>query len=104
VRMKSLTSFCLCFVLCSAVGLAQQFVSSNDRTDSFQSALDRLGSLVTEPLPEWRFRMDIPHPEDPSLDDSDWHVMTASPSTEDNDQNHWTVSYTHLTLPTICSV
>ena len=89
MRMKSLTSFCLCFVLFSAVGLAQQFVSSNDRADSFQSALDRLGSLVTEPLPEWRFRMDIPHPEDPSLDDSDWHVMTASPSTEDNDQNHW---------------
>jgi len=89
VRMKSLTSFCLCFVLFSTVGLAQQFVSSNDRADSFQSALDRLGSLVTEPLPEWRFRTDIPHPEDPSLDDSDWHVMTASPSTEDNDQNHW---------------
>ena len=89
MRMKSLTSFCLCFVLFSAVGLAQQFVSSNDRADSSQSALDRLGSLVTEPLPEWRFRMDIPHPEDPSLDDSDWHVMTASPSTEDNDQNHW---------------
>ena len=89
MRMKSLTSFCLCFVLFSTVGLAQQFVSSNDRADSFQSALDRLGSLVTEPLPEWRFRTDIPHPEDPSLDDSDWHVMTASPSTEDNDQNHW---------------
>jgi alpha-mannosidase len=86
--MKSLTSFWLCFVLFSAVGLAQT-ASSNDRADSFQSTLDRLGSLGSEPLPEWRFHMDLPHPEDPSLDDSNWHLMTASPSTEDNDQNHW---------------
>src|SRR5712692_4098364 len=87
--MKSLTGFCLCVILFGAVGFSQQSGPDNDGSDPYKPTFDRLGSLVTEPLPEWRFHADLPHPEDPSLDDSDWRVMNASPSTEDNDQNHW---------------
>lgn len=42
--------------------------------------LDRLASLTVLPLPEWRFHSDIPHPEDPSLDDSDWQKVNVGES------------------------
>ena len=36
-------------------------------------ALRRLEAMITMPLPDWRYHADnLPHPEDPSLDDSDW--------------------------------
>jgi hypothetical protein len=37
--------------------------------------LDRLESLTTLPLSEWRFHADLPHPEDSSLDDSGWETV-----------------------------
>lgn len=36
--------------------------------------LDRLASMTELPLPEWRWHEDVPHPEDPLLDDSKWQV------------------------------
>jgi alpha-mannosidase len=54
------------------------FVSAqqpNQRTtDFYEATLDRLQSLTAAPLPEWRFHADVPHPEDPSLDDSGWET------------------------------
>jgi alpha-mannosidase len=44
-------------------------------TDSYEATLDRLQSLTAAPLPEWRFHADVPHPEDPSLDDSGWETL-----------------------------
>jgi len=89
VRVKRLTSLYLCLLLFSAVGFPQEPAPGNAASDPFKPALDHLAALVTKPLPEWRFHLDLPHPEDPSLNDSDWQVMTASPSTRDEDQNHW---------------
>ncbi len=43
--------------------------------DPFKGTLDRLASLTTQAEPEWRFHEDIPHPEDPSLDDAAWPVV-----------------------------
>ena len=48
---------------------------SQKTTDPYQATLDRLQSLTALPLPEWRFHADVPHPEDPSLDDSGWETL-----------------------------
>lgn len=48
---------------------------SQKTTDPLQATLDRLQSLTAVPLPNWRFHADIPHPEDPSLDDSSWETV-----------------------------
>jgi alpha-mannosidase len=48
---------------------------SQKTTDPYQATLDRLQSLTAVPLPEWRFHADVPHPEDPSLDDSGWETV-----------------------------
>jgi len=37
--------------------------------------LDRLQLLTTLKLPDWRFHADVPHPEDPNLNDSDWQTV-----------------------------
>jgi alpha-mannosidase len=48
---------------------------SQKTTDSYPVTLDRLQSLTAAPLREWRFHADVPHPEDPSLDDSGWETL-----------------------------
>src|SRR5580700_8664792 len=56
-------------------GSAQQILPSQDASDPYKPTLDRLESLTTLPLPDWRFHADVAHPEDPSLDDSGWQAM-----------------------------
>ena len=87
--MKQFTCLCLGLVLLSTGAVSQESGPATPVPDPLKPVLDRLGSLVSESFPEWRSHVDVPHPEDPSLADSDWQVMKASPSTEDNDQNHW---------------
>jgi alpha-mannosidase len=41
----------------------------------YRPILDHLQSLVTSPQADWRFHSDVPHPEDPALDDSGWPTM-----------------------------
>ena len=64
----------VCALLALAVTLlsAQQAPSTND---PYKPTLDRLESLTTLPLPDWRFHADVPHPEDPSFDDSSWETV-----------------------------
>jgi len=54
---------------------AQQPFPSQKATDPYQPTLDRLESLTTLPLSEWRFHADVPHPEDSSLNDSGWETV-----------------------------
>ncbi len=54
---------------------AQQPFPSQKATDPYQPSLDRLESLTTLPLSEWRFHADVPHPEDSSLNDSGWETV-----------------------------
>ncbi len=68
-------SFFLCCCFCTTV-FAQQTLS-NAPADPYKPALDRLQSLTTIPLPEWRFHTDVPHPEDPNLADADWQIVKA---------------------------
>jgi len=45
--------------------------------DPYKSKLDRLESLTVQPAPEWKYHADMPHPEDPSLNDADWPTVKA---------------------------
>src|SRR5438270_10837056 len=41
--------------------------------ERYKMVLDRLDSMTAMPVSQWRYHTaDIPHPEDPSLDDSTW--------------------------------
>ncbi|MGA2184705.1 MAG: alpha-mannosidase [Bryobacteraceae bacterium] len=48
---------------------------------AWKPVLDRLEATGVVPLSEWRFHADVPHPEDVSLNDSDWAVVKAG--------SHW---------------
>jgi alpha-mannosidase len=59
--------------------LAQAFPRGMNRdleNNPFAPALRRLEAMVTMPLTEWRANADnLPHPEDPALDDSSWKMV-----------------------------
>ena len=62
---------------------ALPIASTADQPPDPQSAiLDRLASLSVLPLPEWRYHSDLPHPEDPSLNDSDWQKVNVGEAWE----------------------
>ena len=68
------------WIVCALLALVPvNFLSaqqpSQKTTDSYEATLDRLQSLTALPLAEWRFHADVPHPEDPSLDDSGWETV-----------------------------
>jgi alpha-mannosidase len=54
---------------------AQDAPSTQKTSDPYQLTLDRLASLTTLPLPDWRFHGDVPHPEDPAVSDSTWDTI-----------------------------
>lgn len=62
------------FVL-AAIVTAQNIHQSSAPPDPYKSILDRLDSLTSAPLPQWRFHSDVAHPESPSLDDSAWDMI-----------------------------
>src|SRR5438128_148072 len=63
----------VCTILFSAVVcFAQQ--TPQPAPDPYKPVLDRLQSLTTVELAEWRFHDDVPHPEDPGMNDADWQV------------------------------
>jgi alpha-mannosidase len=64
------------FLLLTAIqAVASEAAQGPATPDPYKSVLDRLESIGTLPLPDWRFHADIPHPEEPSLDDSNWEVV-----------------------------
>jgi alpha-mannosidase len=64
----------LALVTASSVSAQQPSLTQNT-ADPYQPTLDRLESLTTLPLPDWRVHADVAHPEDPSLDDSAWATV-----------------------------
>jgi len=48
---------------------------------AWKPVLDRLEATGVVPLSEWRFHADLAHPEDPSLNDSDWKAVKVG--------DHW---------------
>jgi hypothetical protein len=45
--------------------------------DPCKPSLDRLEALTHQPEAEWRFHIDVPHPEDAGLNDSEWSSITV---------------------------
>jgi alpha-mannosidase len=73
--MKPLIAFTIFFaLLCPPLGSAQAAAAAKELADPYEPTLDRLASLTVLPLPEWRWHEDVPHPEDPSLDDAKWEL------------------------------
>ena len=60
-------------LVCSTVASVQQ----EDHSDPYKPTLDRLASLLEQNETEWRFHSDVPHPEDPGLNDSDWNSIAV---------------------------
>jgi alpha-mannosidase len=81
----------LCAIACVLFSIPAvcQEGSTAGFAEQFKPVIDRLAALNTKPLPDWRYHEDVPHPEDPSLDDSSWQLLTANLSREDNAPNHW---------------
>src|SRR5215469_5871700 len=86
---RSAALFVVFVLICSRSGTSQ-----NSVPDLYKATLERLNSLTREPQAEWRFHNDIPHPEDPSLNDSDWGVFTvknvSGPGGQHASEEHWT--------------
>ena len=53
------------------------FAQNDKPTDPYKPILERLESLETMALPEWRYHDDIAHPEDPGLNDANWPVVKS---------------------------
>lgn len=69
--MKHFCLFILAILFFPLPGSAQSTFAPNP----YAPVLDRLTSLTSSPVPDWRYHDDVPHPEDPSLDDSGWETM-----------------------------
>ncbi len=73
--MKRWMAYAFLALIAARVVVAQESPASRKATDPYQPTLDRLQSLTTMPLPEWRFHADVPHPENSSLDEAGWEIM-----------------------------
>ncbi len=60
---------------CLVLPALGQQAQSNPSAEGYKATLDHLQSLITAPLPEWRSHIDVPHPEDASLNDADWQTV-----------------------------
>jgi alpha-mannosidase len=65
----------LCLFLTTAFSFSADTAQATASPDPYKPVLDRLESFTVVPVPDWRFHADVPHPEDPSLDDSSWEVV-----------------------------
>ena len=73
--MKQWIVCALLVLVSTSLVFAEQAAPIQNTTDPHKSTLDRLESLTTLPSSEWRFHADIAHPEDSSLDDSQWETV-----------------------------
>jgi alpha-mannosidase len=71
-RLIALYAFLV--LLCPALGTAQAPAQVPGLSVA-ELPLDRLASLTTLPLPQWKWHDDLPHPENPALDDSRWDLV-----------------------------
>ncbi len=91
-RFVSFSAFAILF--CSIVSLCQVNSAQSASADPYKSTLDHLQSLTLQPEADWRVHADIPHPEDPALNDSTWDEATvknvSGPGGENPNESHWT--------------
>ena len=68
-------SFILCFLVVLQLVWFAYSQEAAAKPDPYKSTLERLESLTTLPLPDWRWHADVAHPEDLPVDDSGWEVV-----------------------------
>ena len=61
----------------ASLTLAQN-LDQGSAADHSKPVLDRLEALTTVTMSDWRFHADLPHPEDPALNDSDWATVKTN--------------------------
>jgi alpha-mannosidase len=94
--LKGASSMKRSFVLLLALVLHAALLVSqtSGATDPYKSTLDRLGALTRQAETEWRFHDDVPHPEDPWLDESSWGLFKVKnengPGGKNANEEHWT--------------
>ena len=85
---SSALSLLVCSLLLVSFGFCQ------GTSDPYKATLDRLSSLTHQYESEWRFHADVPHPEEPAIDDSGWSVLTvknvSGPGGRNANEEHWT--------------
>lgn len=84
--------FALFLLFSALLAIGPVAFCQSDTTDPNKPALDRLDSLTHLDESEWRWHGDIPHPEDPSLNDADWSAWTVRNVPDRSAQNvneHW---------------
>lgn len=91
VSMKrSAVLLILVFLLPASFALSQ----NPGAPDPYKPTLDRLAALTRKDETEWRFHTDVPHPEDPGVNDSDWGALTvkniSGPGGNHASEEHWT--------------
>jgi alpha-mannosidase len=88
-RAALLLMLALVLVLPTAFAVSQ----NSSAPDPYKPTLDRLDALTRQAEPEWRFHADIPHPEDPGVNDSDWGSITvknvSGPGGNNANEEHW---------------
>lgn len=68
---RFLATFLIAFFMLGKNCAAQGPAAGNP----YKPLVDRLDSIVTLPLDDWRYHADVAHPEDSSLDDKEWPVV-----------------------------
>ncbi len=85
--------FCATFCVVSAFSQTSTAKTSAP-PDPLKATVDRLETLTRQSEAEWHLHTDVPHPEDQSLDDSDWSPFTvrnvSGPGGQNPDEQHWT--------------
>ncbi len=92
MKRSVLLSFSFAWLLCLFCSLPG-FTQGADHPDPYKSTLDRLQSLLQKDEPRWHFHTDVPHPEDPGLNDSGWDnfsVKNISGPGGHSDEQHFT--------------
>lgn len=79
--MNKVFPACMALLALLAVPVSGQEKSA--LPESYKIALKRLQELTVHPEAEWRYHADVAHPEDPTLNDSDWQQMKAGDSWKD---------------------
>ena len=89
--MKRFAIFLMSVILLLAAFAVSQ---ASGAPDPYKATLDRLDALTRQGEAEWRFHTDIPHPEDPGANDSDWGTLkvknVSGPGGRNADEEHWT--------------
>jgi len=89
MRRFALLSLFVTFILCASHLLGQ----TSDTPAPYKATLDRLDSLLRQGETGWRSHNDVPHPEDPALDDSGWDTFTvrnlSGTGGGHSDEPHW---------------